>query len=78
MTREVVIIIHIFLRVYIVNHYLVNSGEFGARNDGATPISNRRALSNDVTKFSSIDYSNYLFKKIKYFLSVFYINKKYY
>ncbi|WP_250310884.1 palindromic element RPE2 domain-containing protein [Rickettsia endosymbiont of Oedothorax gibbosus] len=36
---------------------IVNSGEFGARNDGATPISNRRALSNDVTNFSSIDYN---------------------
>ncbi|HJD57582.1 MAG TPA: phenylalanine--tRNA ligase subunit beta [Rickettsia endosymbiont of Sericostoma sp. HW-2014] len=35
---------------------IVNSGEFGARNDGATPISNRRALSDDVTNFSSIDY----------------------
>ncbi|WP_157905692.1 MULTISPECIES: palindromic element RPE2 domain-containing protein [Rickettsieae] len=66
MTREVVIIIHIFLRVYIANHYLVNSGEFGARNDGATPISNRRALSNDVTKFSSIDYSTLQFLFYKY------------
>ncbi|WP_410520897.1 MULTISPECIES: palindromic element RPE2 domain-containing protein [unclassified Candidatus Tisiphia] len=28
----------------------------GSRNDGATPISNRRALSDDVTNFSSIDY----------------------
>nr|WP_284346758.1 palindromic element RPE2 domain-containing protein [Rickettsia endosymbiont of Oedothorax gibbosus] len=35
---------------------MVNSGEFGARNDGATPISNRRALSDDVPNFSSIDY----------------------
>ncbi|MDN3030511.1 MAG: palindromic element RPE2 domain-containing protein [Candidatus Tisiphia sp.] len=35
---------------------MVNSGEFGARKDGATPISNRRALSDDVTNFSSIDY----------------------
>nr|WP_284346771.1 palindromic element RPE2 domain-containing protein [Rickettsia endosymbiont of Oedothorax gibbosus] len=34
---------------------MVNSGEFGARNDGATPISNRRATSDDVTNFSSID-----------------------
>ncbi|WP_094649049.1 MULTISPECIES: palindromic element RPE2 domain-containing protein [Rickettsieae] len=38
---------------------IVNSGEFGARNDGATPISNRRALSDDVTNFPSIDYSNW-------------------
>ncbi|WP_250310672.1 palindromic element RPE2 domain-containing protein [Rickettsia endosymbiont of Oedothorax gibbosus] len=38
---------------------IVNSGEFGARNDGATPISNRRALSDDVTNFSSIDYICY-------------------
>ncbi|UCM86328.1 MAG: palindromic element RPE2 domain-containing protein [Rickettsia endosymbiont of Culicoides impunctatus] len=36
---------------------MVNSGEFGTRNDGATPISNRRALSDDVTNFPSIDYS---------------------
>nr|WP_094648923.1 palindromic element RPE2 domain-containing protein [Rickettsia endosymbiont of Culicoides newsteadi] len=36
---------------------MVNSGKFGARNDGATPISNRRALSDDVTNFSSIDYN---------------------
>nr|WP_284346690.1 palindromic element RPE2 domain-containing protein [Rickettsia endosymbiont of Oedothorax gibbosus] len=36
---------------------IVNSGEFGARNDGATPISNRRALSDDVPNFSSIDYN---------------------
>ncbi|MCC8371645.1 MAG: palindromic element RPE2 domain-containing protein [Rickettsia endosymbiont of Pseudomimeciton antennatum] len=35
---------------------IVNSGEFGARSDGATPISNRRATSDDVTNFSSIDY----------------------
>ncbi|MFU7500112.1 MAG: palindromic element RPE2 domain-containing protein, partial [Candidatus Tisiphia sp.] len=32
-----------------------NSG-FGARSDGATPICNRRATSDDVTNFSSIDY----------------------
>ncbi|UCM86434.1 MAG: palindromic element RPE2 domain-containing protein (plasmid) [Rickettsia endosymbiont of Culicoides impunctatus] len=36
---------------------IVNSGEFGARSDGATPISNRRATSDDVTNFSSIDYT---------------------
>nr|WP_094649463.1 palindromic element RPE2 domain-containing protein [Rickettsia endosymbiont of Culicoides newsteadi] len=35
---------------------MVNSGEFGARNDGATPISNRRATSDNVHNFSSIDY----------------------
>nr|WP_275656715.1 palindromic element RPE2 domain-containing protein [Rickettsia endosymbiont of Culicoides newsteadi] len=35
---------------------MVNSGEFGARSDGATPISNRRATSDDVTNFPSIDY----------------------
>ncbi|HJD64126.1 MAG TPA: palindromic element RPE2 domain-containing protein [Rickettsia endosymbiont of Sericostoma sp.] len=35
----------------------MNSGEFGARNDGATPISNRRATSDDVTNFPSIDYN---------------------
>ncbi|WP_425360243.1 MULTISPECIES: hypothetical protein [unclassified Candidatus Tisiphia] len=26
---------------------IVNSGELGSRNDGATPISNRRALSDE-------------------------------
>nr|WP_284346770.1 palindromic element RPE2 domain-containing protein [Rickettsia endosymbiont of Oedothorax gibbosus] len=36
---------------------MVNSGEFGARSNGATPISNRRATSDDVPNFSSIDYS---------------------
>ncbi|HJD56618.1 MULTISPECIES: palindromic element RPE2 domain-containing protein [unclassified Candidatus Tisiphia] len=36
---------------------IVNSGKFGARNDGATPISNRRATSDDFPNFSSIDYS---------------------
>ncbi|MDN3029956.1 MAG: palindromic element RPE2 domain-containing protein [Candidatus Tisiphia sp.] len=35
---------------------IVNSGKFGARNDGATPISNRRMTSDDVPNFSSIDY----------------------
>ncbi|HJD57451.1 MAG TPA: palindromic element RPE2 domain-containing protein [Rickettsia endosymbiont of Sericostoma sp. HW-2014] len=35
---------------------MVNSGGFGARSDGAMPISNRRALSDDITNFSSIDY----------------------
>ncbi|WP_341764105.1 ribose-phosphate diphosphokinase [Candidatus Tisiphia endosymbiont of Beris chalybata] len=35
---------------------IVNSGEFGARIDGATPIYNSQALSNDVTNFSSIAY----------------------
>ncbi|WP_425364651.1 hypothetical protein [Candidatus Tisiphia endosymbiont of Mystacides longicornis] len=27
---------------------IVNSGEFGARNDGVTPISNRQATSDDA------------------------------
>ncbi|MCC8399033.1 MAG: palindromic element RPE2 domain-containing protein [Rickettsia endosymbiont of Platyusa sonomae] len=36
---------------------IVNSGEFGARSDGAMPISNRRATSDDVPNFSSIDYN---------------------
>ncbi|WP_094649186.1 MULTISPECIES: palindromic element RPE2 domain-containing protein [Rickettsieae] len=35
---------------------IVNSGGLGSRSDGATPISNRRATSDDVTNFSSIDY----------------------
>ncbi|MCC8399976.1 MAG: phage terminase large subunit family protein [Rickettsia endosymbiont of Platyusa sonomae] len=48
-------------RNYYNNDYTVllvkeSSGEFGARSDGATPISNRRALSDNVTNFSSIDY----------------------
>ncbi|WP_341761687.1 hypothetical protein [Candidatus Tisiphia endosymbiont of Thecophora atra] len=42
---------------------IVNSGGFGARSDGATPICNRRACnrratSDDVTNFSSIDYNS--------------------
>ncbi|WP_250310752.1 glycosyltransferase [Rickettsia endosymbiont of Oedothorax gibbosus] len=37
---------------------IVNSGELGSRNDGATPISNRRALSDNVTNFPSIDYND--------------------
>ncbi|HJD57628.1 palindromic element RPE2 domain-containing protein [Candidatus Tisiphia endosymbiont of Ptychoptera albimana] len=40
--------------------YIVNSGEFGARSDGATPISNRRATSDNVPNFSSIDYNRFL------------------
>ncbi|WP_425360753.1 MULTISPECIES: palindromic element RPE2 domain-containing protein [unclassified Candidatus Tisiphia] len=36
---------------------IVNSEEFGARSDGATPISNKRATSDDVPNFSSIDYT---------------------
>ncbi|WP_157905698.1 MULTISPECIES: hypothetical protein [Rickettsieae] len=30
----------------------------GSRNDGATPISNRQALSDKVTNFPSIDYKS--------------------
>ena len=37
---------------------IVNSGEFGARSDGATPICNRRVTSDDVPNFSSIDYKH--------------------
>ncbi|WP_425360852.1 MULTISPECIES: palindromic element RPE2 domain-containing protein [unclassified Candidatus Tisiphia] len=40
----------------VIFYGIVNSGELGSRSDGATPISNRRALSNDVTNFPSIDY----------------------
>ncbi|XEO01877.1 palindromic element RPE2 domain-containing protein [Orientia tsutsugamushi] len=29
----------------------------GSRSDGATPICNRRATSDDFTNFSSIDYT---------------------
>ncbi|MDR0773786.1 MAG: palindromic element RPE2 domain-containing protein, partial [Rickettsia sp.] len=39
-------------------NYIVNLGGLGARSDGATPIDNRRATSDDVTKFSSIDYTS--------------------
>ncbi|WP_341748552.1 thioredoxin domain-containing protein [Candidatus Tisiphia endosymbiont of Sialis lutaria] len=39
------------------NNDIVNSGKLGSRSDGATPISNRRATSDDVTNFSSIDYN---------------------
>ncbi|WP_410520889.1 MULTISPECIES: palindromic element RPE2 domain-containing protein [unclassified Candidatus Tisiphia] len=34
----------------------------GSRNDGATPISNRRATSDDVTNFPSIDYISIIIK----------------
>ncbi|WP_425360416.1 MULTISPECIES: sulfatase-like hydrolase/transferase [unclassified Candidatus Tisiphia] len=40
----------------LVDEDIVNSGEFGTRSDGVTPISNRRALSDNVPNFSSIDY----------------------
>ncbi|WP_341764291.1 ankyrin repeat domain-containing protein [Candidatus Tisiphia endosymbiont of Beris chalybata] len=40
-----------------VEEDIVNSGEFGARSGGTTPIYNRPALSDDVTNFSSIDYT---------------------
>ncbi|WP_341748967.1 palindromic element RPE2 domain-containing protein [Candidatus Tisiphia endosymbiont of Sialis lutaria] len=33
--------------------------ELGSRNDGATPISNRRVTSDDVTNFPSIDYNHF-------------------
>ncbi|MCC8483943.1 MAG: hypothetical protein LN561_05310 [Rickettsia endosymbiont of Labidopullus appendiculatus] len=36
---------------------MVNSGKLGNRSDGAMPVNNRQALSNDVTNFLSIDYS---------------------
>ncbi|MDN3031246.1 MAG: Sca4 family protein [Candidatus Tisiphia sp.] len=39
---------------------IVNSGGFGARGDGATPISNRQATSDDVPNFSSIYYKKAL------------------
>ncbi|WP_425360922.1 palindromic element RPE2 domain-containing protein [Candidatus Tisiphia endosymbiont of Ceraclea dissimilis] len=40
---------------------IVSSGGLGSRSDGATPISNRRALSDDVPNFSSIDYTRHTF-----------------
>ncbi|MCC8483491.1 MAG: nucleotide sugar dehydrogenase [Rickettsia endosymbiont of Labidopullus appendiculatus] len=42
--------------------HIVNSGEFGARSDGAMPISNRRATRDNVPNFSSIDYNRPLAK----------------
>ncbi|WP_341757813.1 2-oxoglutarate dehydrogenase E1 component [Candidatus Tisiphia endosymbiont of Ditula angustiorana] len=36
---------------------IVNSGGLGSRSDGATPICNRRAIEDDATDFSSIDYN---------------------
>ncbi|MDN3030297.1 MAG: palindromic element RPE2 domain-containing protein [Candidatus Tisiphia sp.] len=39
--------------------FIVNSGEFGARSDGATPISNRRATSDNLPNFLSIDYNSF-------------------
>ncbi|HJD57509.1 MAG TPA: palindromic element RPE2 domain-containing protein [Rickettsia endosymbiont of Sericostoma sp. HW-2014] len=47
---------------------MVNSGEVGARSDGATPISNRRATSDNVTNSSSIDYKSNLILYIYYIL----------
>ncbi|WP_341750963.1 palindromic element RPE2 domain-containing protein [Candidatus Tisiphia endosymbiont of Sialis lutaria] len=38
----------------------------GTRNDGATPITDRRATSDDVTKSSSIDYRALFTKNIYY------------
>ncbi|BFD46287.1 MAG: hypothetical protein DMENIID0002_09330 [Rickettsia endosymbiont of Sergentomyia squamirostris] len=43
--------------IFIGDNTIVNSGGFGARSDRATPICNRRATSDDVTNFSSIDYT---------------------
>ncbi|MDR0773806.1 MAG: DUF2497 domain-containing protein [Rickettsia sp.] len=37
---------------------IVNSAGLGSKRDGATPICNRRAIEDDATDFSSIDYSN--------------------
>ncbi|WP_341763993.1 DUF2672 domain-containing protein [Candidatus Tisiphia endosymbiont of Beris chalybata] len=45
------------IKQQVISHIIVNSGEFGARSDGATPIYNRQALSDDVTNCSSIDYT---------------------
>ncbi|MDR0774653.1 MAG: palindromic element RPE2 domain-containing protein [Rickettsia sp.] len=40
---------------------MVNSGGLGSKSDGATPICNRRAIEDDITNFSSIDYITYIF-----------------
>ncbi|WP_342267999.1 PD-(D/E)XK nuclease family protein [Candidatus Tisiphia endosymbiont of Empis tessellata] len=43
----------------IIFEDIVNSGELDSRHDGAKPIdNNRRAIEDDVTKFSSIDYKD--------------------
>ncbi|UCM86403.1 MAG: palindromic element RPE2 domain-containing protein [Rickettsia endosymbiont of Culicoides impunctatus] len=44
---------------------MVNSGG-GTRNDGATPITDRRATSDNVPNFSSIDYRALFTKNIYY------------
>ncbi|BFD46212.1 MAG: hypothetical protein DMENIID0002_08580 [Rickettsia endosymbiont of Sergentomyia squamirostris] len=43
----------------IIFEDIVNSGELDSRHDGAKPIdNNRRAIEDEVTKFSSIDYKD--------------------
>ncbi len=49
----------------IENNTIINPGELGSRSDGATPIYNGQALSDDVTNFSSIDYIEALQSQIK-------------
>ncbi|MCC8399825.1 MAG: NADH-quinone oxidoreductase subunit J [Rickettsia endosymbiont of Platyusa sonomae] len=50
----------------IANHTRVNSGEFGARSDGVTPISNRRVMSDNVLNFSSIDSNTHAIGQVLY------------
>ncbi|MCC8484135.1 MAG: palindromic element RPE2 domain-containing protein [Rickettsia endosymbiont of Labidopullus appendiculatus] len=57
----------------ILDGSIVNSGEFGARNDGATPINNRRALSDNVPNFSSIDYN--ICEIAEYYLNQYSLNR---
>ncbi|WP_341763968.1 tetratricopeptide repeat protein [Candidatus Tisiphia endosymbiont of Beris chalybata] len=51
---------------------IINSGEFGARSDGATPIYNRQALSDDVTNFSSVDYIIWFLRMARGRLFIYY------
>jgi nucleotidyltransferase substrate binding protein (TIGR01987 family) len=50
-----------WLKMLLDRNIIVNSGEFGARSDGATPISSRRATSDNVPNFSSIDYTSHTY-----------------
>ncbi|WP_425360141.1 MULTISPECIES: hypothetical protein [unclassified Candidatus Tisiphia] len=57
----------------ILDGSIVNSGEVDSRSDGATPINNRRALSDDVTNFSSIDYN--ICEIAAYYLNQYSLNR---
>ncbi|OZG31891.1 hypothetical protein [Rickettsia endosymbiont of Culicoides newsteadi] len=57
----------------ILDGSIVNSGEVDSRSDRATPINNRRALSDDVTNFSSIDYN--ICEIAAYYLNQYSLNR---